>query len=356
MKKGIAAILASVLCLSMPFAAMSEDAGTSAFLISTTVIPKVEHAVKAPATGDLEPFFLRAGDAVSQGDILFSIEAENVYAEVDGTVAAVYAPAGSNADAAVERYGAAIVIERADRYEIKTNTSTGHKSEKNRNLYVGTEVFLRSTDLKYFADGIITEVNGRNFTVAVIGGDLQFTKDVRIYTSDSYESTAVLARASLSHVPPVAVTASGTILATNVQKGDSVKAGDLLFTYVPDVLEPALRGKADALTVKADEALVVTTMNVTQGDSVQKGQVLCTAYTMGDYQLQGEVDEGDLSRIAVGDTMKVTFEELGMEKIEATVASISPYGSDADISRYAVYFDFEAPENVLVGMHATAEK
>ncbi len=352
MKKILALCLA--LCLFLPASGLAAAQSDSP-IISARVIARTETALKAPASGELAPFSLREGDFVRAGAALVTVEPKSVYADIDGTVAAVYAQAGDVADAAVERFGSVLAIERVDRYEIKATNRTGYNSVANRNLYVGSTVYLRSANEKHFAEGLITQVSGRNFTVAVLGGDLVFTEDVKVYRLPDYDNKSLLARAELSAVEPYAVTAAGTVIAMNVRPGDAVKAGDLLFTYVPDTIDPALRGKPDATTLKADQDLIITAVSVQPGASVQKGQALFTTCPYGQYQLCGEVEEADLARVQVGISMTVTFEELNLSGLTATVSAISPLGSDEDPARYKVYLDFDAPDGVMIGMHATAE-
>lgn len=355
MKKTLSGLLALSLVLALAVPALAQPM-ESGLILSARVVAKEERALKAPVTGELLPFTLRAGDAVPAGGLLLSLQPKSAYAQVNGTVAAVYAQAGDSADGAVERFGSVLAIEHTDRYEIQASVYTGYNSTANRTLYVGTPVYLRSANEKHFADGLITQVSAGSFTVAVIGGDLVYTQDVKVYREPDYGDRSRLARASLSLVPPAVVTASGTILSMAVKPGDAVKAGDLLFTYVPDVLEAGLRGKPEATLLRAPEDLIINQLNVTQGASVQKDQVLLTAYPAGRYQLMGQVEEGDVGRLTPGDTVQVRFEELGLEPLPATVASVSPLGSQDDTSKYTVYFDFDAPEGVLIGMHATVER
>ena len=199
-------------------------------------------------------------------------------------------------------------------------------------------------------------MNGAQFTVQVLGGDLVFTEDVKIYREPDYGNKTLLARAELSIVQPYAVSASGTVTDMAVQPGDVVHPGDYLFSYVPDVLDPALRGAQNPTAVTAPQALIVTEVSAVPGASVQKDQALLTAIPAGTYRLKAQAAEGDVGRIAAGDEMTVTFDELDLAPVTATVTAVDPLGdSGEDSSRYTVWLDFEAPEGVLPGMHATVQ-
>ena len=182
---------------------------------------------------------------------------------------------------------------------------------------------------KHFADGRITAVNGSQFTVQVLGGDLVYTEDVKIYREPDYNNKTLLARAELSIVQPYAISASGTLTDLAVRPGDEVHPGDYLFSYVPDVLSPALRGEANPTAVTAPQALIVTEVSVLPGASVQKDQALLSAIPAGTYRLKAQATEADVDRIAAGDEMTVSFDELDLPPVTATVTAVDPLATGA---------------------------
>ena len=142
-----------------------------------------------------------------------------------------------------------------------------------------------------------------------------------------------------------------------VKAGDTVQAGDYLFSYVPDELAPERRGTADATAAKAEEDWLITAVSVQPGAAVQKGQTLLTAVRIGDYELTAQAAEDEVSQIKEGDVFTVCFEELDIEPVKATVSFVSPLGTVAgDETTYTVRFTFDVPEGVWPGMHATLER
>ena len=334
--------------------------GVADSLILTGMVEAAQpFAIKAPASGELAPFTVRTGDVVSNGDTLFAVEPVKVYSPIDGTVAAVNIQPGDIAAGVASRYGALVYIDYENRYQLQASTRTGVDKNDNRDVRIGQQVYLRSNNERNHAEGVVTAVDpaSSTFTVQIIGGDLIFNHTIKVYRTPDYAYNSTLASAAITTVAPYAVSASGTVIDVAVSSGDSVKAGDYLFSYVPDELAPERRGSADATAVKADADWIVTAVHVQPGASVQKGQPLLTAIPVGQYELTAQADEDIVSSIAKGDVFTVRFEELDIEPVEATVSFISPLGTTVgDETTYTVRLAFDVPEGVWPGMHATLER
>ena len=262
------------------------------------------------------------------------------------------------ASAGATRYGAVVYIDYQERWQLQGSTRTGTDRAENRDVHVGQQVWLRSNNEENFADGVITAADPSGaMTVQVIGGDLVYNHTVKVYRTPDYDYNALIARGTLSTIAPYAVSASGTIIDMAVSAGTTVEAGDYLFSYVPDEIDPERRGQPHATQARAEEDWIVTGINVQAGSSVQKGQTLLTAIRAGDYELVAQAEEGEVSSIAVGDMFTVTFEELNIAPVEASVTAISPLGTaGSDVSTYTVRLSFAVPHGVCPGMHATIER
>lgn len=353
MKRILILSLAMLLCLSP---AMAQE---SSLILTATVEAVQTVALKAPASGELAPFTVRAGDAVPAGETLFTIEPVHVYAPIDGTVSAVFAKPGDVASGVTGRYGAILYIDYEERWQLQGNTRTGANRAENRDVRVGQQVWLRSNNEKNFADGIVTAADSASgsITVQVIGGDLVYNHTIKVYRTPDYDYESLIASGSLSTLAPVAVSASGTIIDVAISAGETVNAGDYLFSYVPDEIDPERRGQMDATEAKANADWIITNVNVQPGASVQKGQTLLTAIRTGDYELTAQAEEADVASIAVGDVFTAAFEELNIDPVEAIVTAISPLGSvSGDTAAYTVRLSFAVPEGVWPGMHTVIER
>ena len=140
------------------------------------------------------------------------------------------------------------------------------------------------------------------------------------------------------------------MVSVSVARGDAVRAGDELFSYVPDVLEPKRRGDAEPTAVKAGETMILTEVRVEPGAAVQKDQVLALACPADALTLLAYASEEAVSGVSVGDAYTACFEEAGLGEVEATVTQVS-WLSQAE--GYAVYLAFDADAPIRLGMHAT---
>ena len=96
--------------------------------------------VTAPFNGTLKPFDLMQGDAVSAGEVLFTMDTTPIYAAADGKVTAVFAQVGDDASGVMNRYGALAVIEPEEMYYIAVSTQQAYDKEANRVLHAGEKL------------------------------------------------------------------------------------------------------------------------------------------------------------------------------------------------------------------------
>ena len=127
-----------------------------ASLVTTTAFAegvKIDGSIKsaetktilAPYSGVVDNYAVTAGDAVSMGDALFALRTEQIYADFDGTVTAVFAQPGDSAASVEERYGALAYIEQDVLYRAECTTTGGDSDNENKMIHVGEKVYIRST-------------------------------------------------------------------------------------------------------------------------------------------------------------------------------------------------------------------
>ena len=146
-----------LLCTALLLALTPAMAQENSLILSATVEAVQTVALNAPASGELAPFIVRAGDAVSAGETLFTVEPVKMYAPIDGVVSGVFAEAGDIASGVTGRYGAILYIDYEERWQLQGSTRTGaDKAEAVRTLVKGPiSPELPASALRLHADAVI---------------------------------------------------------------------------------------------------------------------------------------------------------------------------------------------------------
>lgn len=310
------------------------------------VAPKT-YKLTAPYAGTLLPFDLAAGDSVSQGDTLFTLDAAPVYAAQSGTVSAVFAAEGDDAQGVLARYGALAVIEPEHALYIAADTRQAYDDDENRYIHAGETVYLKWNGEKGF--GRVTSVNGNAYIVEILSGDFEPDDTVRCFRESNHDTESEIGRGKVMRYADSAVSAQGRIVRVHVQPGDTVRVGDVLFDVVD--AQAAKDASAD-ITAPANGA--ITLLAAQSGAQVYRGMLLAEVADLSALELSAEVDELDLTSIRIGDTLTYTLDAYGDETFSGTVTEIRPLGIR---KQNATYFDVRMtlPEGktLLPGMNAT---
>lgn len=332
MKKTLALLLA--LCMAATSAVALAQAAPETSGYSGTVAYSRTLAVTAPFGGMLEDYDLRVGDAVAAGQPLFTLRTTKVYAPIDGTVRGLLMQAGEEAAAVQARYGALLSLEPTGRYVIYASTNNAYNTStlnnENRYLTAGETVYLVSSDDdERTGVGVITQVNGRDFTIEVRQSNLNVEEKVTVYRDAEHSTRQRLATyARVEQAAATQITAEGSVLRIAVTEGQAVKRGDLLLETVTGTLA-GLTPAEPTVTAPVDGVLV--TLPRAAGDEVQQDGVLATLYANSDMCVTFDVDEGDLGTIAEGIRVRVTADaQPDWPAAEGTVTAISQMNTQGE--------------------------
>ena len=116
MKKRMAALLAA---LMLPACALAAET----IRIDGTIEAVRTQTIAAPHSGRVGDFAVREGDMLSAGDALFTLSADKIYADFDGTITGVFAQPGDSAASVQDRYGALCYMERDTLYTANCTTA-----------------------------------------------------------------------------------------------------------------------------------------------------------------------------------------------------------------------------------------
>jgi len=347
-RRGILTVLAVLtVCFLLPGFALASAS------FEGTVVSENPVAVTAPFGGMVERLQVQAGDYVNAGDMLAIVRTTKVYAPHDGEITGLFAQEGDMVEHVANRYGAAMYITPSNKFTIQADTDYAYATADNLYVHLGEEVYIRSYNFQIYNEGtgIITAVDGEDYTVETTDGEFWMGETVSMYRDADYDKTSRIGRGDVSRTAEIAVTDGGSIVAMHVQEGERVVRGQLLYETVSGELRDLV---ADGNQIKTAVGGIVESMNVTVGTDVTQGGLVAAICPRDHMQIVMDVNEYDLIDIAVGDTVALTFtyDDMGFSTGNGTVCAISDISFSTDTSNvtYAVYIEFSATEDTRLGM------
>ena len=343
------------LLVSLTLSAAVLAAGTAcaqeAVTLDGEVRAGVTRTIAAPYSGTVGDFAVRAGDALNAGENLLALGAQDVYADFDGTVTAVFARGGDSAAAMQDYYGALLYIERDVLYTGACTTSGAASNIENKLVHPGEEVYVRSVnDSKRKGTARVLGVEGGSYAVEVTASsELRVGESIKVYRESDFDSDSCIGSGRLERVDPVAVTAEGYVLDVDVTQGQRVRRGDRLLRAVPDELE-GRRSGTGMVTMPEDGVLL--SVSAQSGARAAKDDVLATYCPAGAMELVCSVDENDLAGLEEGMEARVTLDGAPGTAIRARLERIARAANDK--GEYDVTFSLEQSGALRIGMSATA--
>ena len=129
-----------------------------------------------------------------------------------------------------------------------------------------------------------------------------------------------------------------------VSAGDAVTAGETLVTFTDD---------SDPIT--APTAGTITTVSVASGDRINKGMVVAHLTNYNDLQTVVQVDELDIPKVKVGQTVTLSVSAYPDATYTGKVTAVAEEGTSTNgSSTFAVTIHIEKPTNLKVGMSTEA--
>lgn len=216
--------------------------------------------------------------------------------------------------------------------------------------------------------------------------------------SETVQGTGAVYSGSTKDVTP---NNNGTLSGLTVKAGDTVTAGQTLFTASSSDLTKAVTtaqnnltkaqlslstdesaDKVDANKVAQDKITVsdaenqlttakaalnnitvtapigglVTAVNNVNGDTVQAGKSVLTIQNMSSLNINVSVDELDINKIALNQKATIKFDAISDKTYNGTVASIAQTGTTSNsVTTYNVVVSISNPDsNIKLGMNGTA--
>ena len=286
---------------------------------------------------------------VSAGENLFSYRTEKTYASEDGTVAGVFAKAGDDAEKVTEKYGADLYIEGTTIYSVSASISKAYNAAETTIVHTGETVYLVCrTDAKRFGTGVITAVDGSNYTVLVTEGNFIVGDSVTLFRDSAYTEKLRIGRGNIARVNPTAVTGTGAVVSVAVKDGDAVKRGDLLMETLSGTFEGY---EMTGTSVKAEEEGVIVSVAAEAGAAVNKGDIVIQMAPVSGMRVEAAVTADDRQALKAGDKVLIELEADESISYEGTVRYIAemPEEGTEEVT-YKAVIDFTPDGNVYFGM------
>ena len=245
-------------------------------------------AVTAEASGLLQAIGVEAGSHVNAGDALMSLKPERIFAAGDGFVSLVNAREGDAVD------GTLLELMPIQRYRIYCTVDKAYQSAASTLVHCGETVYVRCTaDGSHRAVGVLTAIDGAEYQVTTIGGELYLGETVYLYRDADFTASQRIGIGTVVANDIQGYPAEGTLTRLAVSEGEAVERGQLLCEVNGGEIEAPVSG-------------IVTDVSVQKGEAVAEGQTVARIVPEGQVCVEIQVDEGDISGFAMGQRVTLT--------------------------------------------------
>ena len=253
----------------------------------TTAAAQTEELL-AGADGILSKIHVRAGQAVSAGETVWTFRETPAFAPFDGRVTAVYAEEGEETDG-----GLVMTIEPLSPYFVSCSVKKATRTEENTLVRAGQRVWIRcSKDGSHRAPGRVTSVDGLTFRVEALGGDLFVGESVFVFREGSFDDADKIGTGTVLTANAAESRAAGTVRSLAVRAGETVERGQLLYRTAD--------GESDE--VKSRCGGWVTEVFAAEGDAVLEETAVARVATA--VRIVLETDRGDREALRAGTRLR----------------------------------------------------
>ena len=339
----------TALCLLCSLSLLTAGALADSLTLTGTVSAGKTIEVYAPIGGTVETVNMETGMHVSAGETLLTYRTEKTYAAEDGTVTGVFVTAGDDAETVSAKYGADLYIEGTTIYSVSASISKAYNAAETTIVHTGETVYLVCrTDAKRFGTGVITAVDGSNYTVLVTEGNFIVGDSVTLFRDSAYTEKLRIGRGNIARVNPTAVTGTGAVVSVAVKDGDAMKRGDLLMETLSGTFEGY---EMTGTSVKAEEEGVIVSVAAEAGAAVNKGDIVIQMAPVSGMRVEAAVTADDRQALKAGDKVLIELEADESISYEGTVRYIAemPEEGTEEVT-YKAVIDFTPDGNVYFGM------
>ena len=371
---------------------------------TATLMPADSYQVTTLVSGEVLDAPFAEGDLVQKGDLLFSLDGSDAQNSASSAAIGVEQAQLAYQQAKEAMYPTAAISGIINELYVKNGDSVTAGSQLAKiitsndlyvdfqfssydaaNFYIGQSATIYIGSFADTITGTIAAMSDSS-TVSSTGYHL---RTVRIKAqnpgmiTDEYTATATVAgiscygsaSISLGGATVVYATGSGTVTDLNVMAGDTVTKGKTLCTISSEAIRAQLQNaqlsvqssqlssstaqnNMDNYNIKSPISGTVIEKNYKTGDTV-KGMdsgTLAVVYDLSYLKLEVNVDELDISKVAVGQDVEITANALDGQTFHGTVDKVSINGSTANgVTTYPVTVVIKDFGALLPGMNVSVK-
>ena len=315
-----------LLALMLTASALAEAYEGTTALLSTA-------AVTAGASGIVQTLGVEVGSHVRSGEAMAAMKPERAFAAQDGSISLINASEGEKID------GTLLELSPLERYRIYCTVDKAYQSAESTLVHSGETVYVRcTTDGSHRAVGVLTEIEGEEYRVVTLGGELYLGETVYLYRSDTFAASQRIGIGTVVSNDTQGYEASGTVSRLLVSEGDEVERGQLLY-------------EINGGTIDAPVSGIVTSIDVRAGEAVAEGQVVAEIVPDGQICVEIQVSESEASSFSKGQRVALTQTfDAGEKTFDGTVLDSAWLAEDA---LYTVRILPDAGTTLPLGMSIT---
>lgn len=233
--------------------------------------------------------------------------------------------------------------------------------------YTGTITGISSADTVRPGNIIAREVT------IEISNPGAFTTSTSVYVTVAGIAGLENGTLSYKYEGNVTATASGTVSQINVREGSRISKGQVIAVLQSDTVDQQVQSAQSALenaklaldsqntklsnyTIQSPIAGTVVEKDYKEGDTMKAGEVLCTVFDLSHLSLTLNVDELDIKKVQLGQTVTLTADAAKGTEYSGTVTKININGTTKNgVTTYPVTIQVDKTDALLPGMNVDAK-
>lgn len=371
---------------------------------SGTLQPADSYTVSTLVSGEILSDTFEEGDLVEEGQLLYTLDSSDASTS-QSQAQNSYAQAQKSYSQAVKaKYPTADLTGTVSEVYVKNGDTVSAGTELltivgDNNLYINFLFTYADTSDFYVGQTATIFINGMAGTItgtvtAVSSGSTASDTGKMITTvrvkaqnpglvTSAYTASAVIGsyssygNASIEMGESSTITAetSGKVTGMNWLAGDAISSGDQICTITGDSVDNQIdnaqlsldnaqtslenaQEKLEDYQITAPISGTVVTKTAKAGDKIEGGSTgtLCTIYDLSYLEMTMNIDELDIGKVEVGQTVEITADAVEGQTYTGVVTKVSVAGTTTGgITTYPVTVRIDETDGLLPGMNVDAE-